>query len=615
MPGRTHGVHAEPLSLGVKLANHYDEVRRGRARLAAAAAEVAVGQVSGPVGTHTSVPPEVEEHVCQGLGLGVAAAATQVLARDRHAAFVAATAILGASLERLATTVRLLQQTEVAELEEPFAERQKGSSAMPHKHNPVLSERVCGMARVLRGHAVTAIEDVALWHERDISHSSAERIVLPDSCALLDYMLRLCTRLVLQVRVNPGKMLEDVETLGRITCSPRVLDALIVAGRSREDAYREVQALAERARGGEAGFEALVRAELGGGPPDGGAGPLLRPRRLPRRHRRHLPPAGARDPRRAARGRRPRSGRSSPSRRGSEEGWHDPGADGGSGRRAGGVPAGQGARHLRPRRRQPADGGDRPPLRLRRRPARPHPREGPDAHPDLALVVRADVRHIVANHLLPDRDDAVPPEIWAEWRERSMRCARAERIDVECVVRGHLSGSGWKEYRDQGTLAGEPLPSGLRESSPLPELRFTPATKNDTGHDVNISRAELAETVGVELAGRLERTSLELFRYAAEHCRSRGIILADTKFEFGMIDGRLCLIDEVFTPNSSRFWEAAEWREGQAAVSFDKQPVRDYLETLDWDKRPPGPQLPPEVIAATTERYLEAARRICGLEL
>jgi len=222
---------------------------------------------------------------------------------------------------------------------------------------------------------------------------------------------------------------------------------------------------------------------------------------------------------------------------------------------------------------------------------------------------------IVANHLLPDRDDAVPPEIWAEWRERSMRCSRAERIDIECVVRGHLSGSGWKEYRDQGTLAGEPLPAGLRESSPLPELRFTPATKNDTGHDVNISRAELAATVGAELAGQLERTSLELFRRAAEHCWSRGIILADTKFEFGMIGGRLCLIDEIFTPDSSRFWDAAEWREGHAAVSFDKQPVRDYLETLDWDKRPPGPQLPPAVIAATTARYLEAARRICGLEL
>jgi adenylosuccinate lyase len=264
MPGRTHGVHAEPLSLGVKLANHLDEVRRGRSRLAAAAREVAVGQVSGPVGTHTSVPPEVEEHVCRGLGLEVAATATQVLARDRHAAFVSAMALLGAVLERLATTVRLLQQTEIAELEEPFAERQKGSSAMPHKHNPVLSERICGMARLLRGYALTALEDVALWHERDISHSSAERVLLPDACAALDYMLRLSTRLTTHLRVDAEKMRRDVELQGKITCSPRVLDALLGAGWARERAYREVQALAERARAGEAGFEALVRTELSG---------------------------------------------------------------------------------------------------------------------------------------------------------------------------------------------------------------------------------------------------------------------------------------------------------------------------------------------------------------
>ncbi|MGA8016385.1 MAG: adenylosuccinate lyase [Candidatus Dormiibacterota bacterium] len=262
MPGRTHGIHAEPLTLGVKLANHLDELRRGRARLAAAAREVSVGRVCGPVGTHTSVPPEVEEHVCRGLELGVAEVATQVVARDRHAAFVSAIAILGATLERLATTIRLLQQTEVAELEEPFAQRQKGSSAMPHKHNPVLSERICGMARLLRGYAMTAMEDVALWHERDISHSSAERVLLPDACALLDYMLRLCARLVAQVKVNPVKMLTDLELYGRITCSPRVLDALISSGWSRERAYRVVQGLAERAHAGEAGFATLVRSEL-----------------------------------------------------------------------------------------------------------------------------------------------------------------------------------------------------------------------------------------------------------------------------------------------------------------------------------------------------------------
>jgi phosphoribosylaminoimidazole-succinocarboxamide synthase len=224
-------------------------------------------------------------------------------------------------------------------------------------------------------------------------------------------------------------------------------------------------------------------------------------------------------------------------------------------------------------------------------------------------------RDIVPNHLLPDRDDALPPSVWAGWRERSMRCARAERIDVECVVRGHLSGSGWKEYREQGTLAGEPLPAGLRESSALPEPRFTPATKSDSGHDVNISRAELAELVGAELATQLQEVSLRLFARAAEHCRSRGIILADTKFELGLIGGRLHLIDEVLTPDSSRFWEASEWREGHPAVSFDKQPIRDWLETMDWDKRPPGPELPAEVVAATTARYREAARRICGIEL
>ncbi|HET9051629.1 MAG TPA: adenylosuccinate lyase, partial [Candidatus Dormibacteraeota bacterium] len=189
MPGRTHGVHAEPITLGVKLASHLDEVRRSRERLARAVAEVAVGQLTGPVGTHTSIPPAVEELVCARLGVAVAPVATQVVARDRHGALVGAVALLGAVLERLAMSIRLLQITEVGELEEPFAERQKGSSSMPHKRNPVLSERVVGMARVLRGYAATALEDVALWHERDISHSSAERIVLPDAFALADYML------------------------------------------------------------------------------------------------------------------------------------------------------------------------------------------------------------------------------------------------------------------------------------------------------------------------------------------------------------------------------------------------------------------------------------------
>ena len=262
MMGRTHGVHAEPLTLGVKLANHLDEVRRSRSRLQSAAREVATGQISGAVGTHGTVPPPVEEHVCRGLGLEVAPVATQVVARDRHAAFVTALAILGAVLERLATTVRLLQITEVDELEEPFSTRQKGSSAMPHKRNPILCERVVGIARVLRGHAMTALDDVALWHERDISHSSAERVILPDACALTCYALRLMTRIVNGVRVKQPNMRAHVDAFGGVVFSPRVLGALIVeAGWPRERAYRTVQALAMQARDGGQGFRDLVRAD------------------------------------------------------------------------------------------------------------------------------------------------------------------------------------------------------------------------------------------------------------------------------------------------------------------------------------------------------------------
>jgi phosphoribosylaminoimidazole-succinocarboxamide synthase len=223
--------------------------------------------------------------------------------------------------------------------------------------------------------------------------------------------------------------------------------------------------------------------------------------------------------------------------------------------------------------------------------------------------------HISPNHLLPDNPDVIPEDQRDDWLQRSMHVRRAERIDIECVVRGYISGSGWKEYRSDGTLAGEPLPAGLRESGRLDHPRFTPAAKNDTGHDVNISRANLAEVVGPDLALKLEQTSLELFTFAAAHCEQRGIYLADTKFEFGHINGELTLIDEIFTPDSSRFWEISEWREGEPVTSFDKQFVRDYLETLRWDKTPPGPPLPPDVVEGTRKRYLQAAQRICDLEL
>ena len=218
---------------------------------------------------------------------------------------------------------------------------------------------------------------------------------------------------------------------------------------------------------------------------------------------------------------------------------------------------------------------------------------------------------IVPNHLLPDAE--LPDGVPDEWADRTMHVERAQRIDVECVVRAFISGSGWKEYRQAGTLAGETLPPGLLESSRLAAPRFTPAMKKDDGHDVNISRADLASLVGRDLAEQLESVSLRLFDRAAVQCESAGIYLADTKFEFGFVDGTLTLIDEVFTPDSSRFWEISEWKEGQAVTSFDKQFVRDFLETLTWDKTPPGPELPEPVVQGTAERYREAARRICGI--
>ncbi len=224
-------------------------------------------------------------------------------------------------------------------------------------------------------------------------------------------------------------------------------------------------------------------------------------------------------------------------------------------------------------------------------------------------------RGMVPNHVLGGVEDAIPAAVRDQWASRSMLVKRAQRIDVECVVRGFISGSGWKEYRDHGTLAEERLTVELRESSRLPSPRFTPAIKNDSGHDVNISRAQLRDLVGRDLADSLESASLRLFDFATARCEAAGIYLADTKFEFGYVDGVLTLIDEIFTPDSSRFWEITEWREGQTVTSFDKQFVRDYLETLQWDKTPPGPELPADVVGGTVERYRQAAKRICGLEL
>src|SRR6266511_737714 len=215
----------------------------------------------------------------------------------------------------------------------------------------------------------------------------------------------------------------------------------------------------------------------------------------------------------------------------------------------------------------------------------------------------ARTKQVVPNHLLALRDDG-----------RSTECRRLEMLPIECVVRGYITGSGWKDYRQTGEVCGHRLPDGLVESQQLPELIFTPATKAQTGHDENITREQAAELVGRELLAKVERVSLELYRFASEHARARGIILADTKLELGADEqGRLVLADEAFTPDSSRFWPADDYEPGSAQPSFDKQFVRDYCEALGWDKTAPGPELPEEAVAGTRARYLEAFERLTGV--
>jgi adenylosuccinate lyase len=245
--GRTHGIHAEPTTFGLRLASFAFEADRNLGRLRDAFAGASVGAISGAVGTYASVSPTIEERVCEALGIGREDVSTQVVPRDRHAALLSAIALAGAGLERFATEVRNLQRTEIREVEEPFAKGQKGSSAMPHKRNPITSERITGLARVLRGYAQTGLENVALWHERDISHSGAERVILPDSTILLDYLQHLALRVVNGLVVHADRMRANLELTHGALFSQRVLLALVEQGMQRDDAYRIVQEDAQRA--------------------------------------------------------------------------------------------------------------------------------------------------------------------------------------------------------------------------------------------------------------------------------------------------------------------------------------------------------------------------------
>jgi adenylosuccinate lyase len=261
MMGRTHGIHAEPTTFGLKMALWVEEMKRNAQRLAEARKNISVGKISGAVGTYATVPPQVEKIACARLGLAPAPISSQIIQRDRHAQFVTTLAIIASSLEKFATEIRGLQRTEVREVEEPFAEGQTGSSAMPHKRNPELCERICGLARLIRGHALTSLENIALWHERDISHSSTERIILPDSCLALDYMLSIFTSIMKGLKVYPENMRRNIELTQGVIFSQRVLLALINKGLPREEAYKKMQDNAMKAWQERKGFLSLLEAD------------------------------------------------------------------------------------------------------------------------------------------------------------------------------------------------------------------------------------------------------------------------------------------------------------------------------------------------------------------
>jgi adenylosuccinate lyase len=249
MIGRTHGVHAEPMTFGLKMALYMEEMNRNLVRMSRAKEIISVGKISGAVGTYSNIDPKVEEYACKSLGLERASVSSQILQRDRHAEYLTTVSVIGGTLEKIALEIRGLQKTEIGEVEEPFKKGQKGSSAMPHKKNPITCERVCGLARVLRGNSVVALENMALWHERDISHSSTERIIVPDSTTILDYMLQSMTRVVDNLVVNGDAMKRNIDRSGGLIFSQRLLLALVDKGLKREDAYLMVQSAAMRARG------------------------------------------------------------------------------------------------------------------------------------------------------------------------------------------------------------------------------------------------------------------------------------------------------------------------------------------------------------------------------
>ncbi len=569
--GRTHGVHAEPTTFGLKLLGWAFELERDRGRLDHALAGMRVGKLSGAVGTYATTTPDVERIACEALGLEPAPSSTQILQRDRHAELLTALSILASSLDRFALEIRHLARTEVREVEEPFAAGQKGSSAMPHKRNPIVSERICGLARLVRGYALVGLENVALWHERDISHSSNERVVLPDAFLAVDYMLDRFAWLVEGPR------------------HPARTDAC----ESRGDGRSLLQSTAPaRSRAVRTGARRRV--------PDGAASRdacVGRGARLSRARPCRSGDRGARRSRRRVRSPRVHRDTSTSSsiacapnrctRRSKRERW--------SAHRKR-----EGPRDLRGRRRHARPRRERSDLDLRRRPADADPGQGSRAHRAVGVLVRANAPHRPEPSARDSRrrsHDDLPPPRDAPDRVRRARVPR--RLGLEGLSRDR----GGVRARRCPTASPSPRACPSR-SSRRRRRRARATTRTSTRGARGRSAARSAYLAAKEAA-------LALYRFGAAHAEARGIILADTKFEFGVArDGTVVLADEALTPDSSRFWPASAYQPGGPQPSFDKQFVRDWCERTGWNKEAPGPELPDDVVAGTRSRYVEAFERL-----
>jgi adenylosuccinate lyase len=644
MIGRSHGIHAEPITAGLTFARWHAEVARAKARLARARDVIAVGKLAGAVGVYGNLDPAIEAAALGALGLVPETVATQIVARDRHAEVLCALALLGTAIEQIALGVRHWQRTEVGEAEEGFGQGQKGSSAMPHKKNPILSENLCGLARLLRSYAQAGLEDVALWHERDISHSSVERVAMPDATILADFMVVRATGLVDGLVVHPPRMRANLERTGGLYFSEAVLLALVKTGLPRQSAYKMVQraalaAIGEAAEAGETGARAGRFRELLGTDPE--IASRLTAAALDacfdlHHHLRHAPAI-------LERALTPRFGSVDPTDRTREDG-SPRGGDPVDNRRFAVTNASLDSA-LRAQLAQTLEAT--PFTRIAGRKLPRYIGKVRDCLIDRergeriiivtdrlsafdAVVGTIPFKGQVLNQLAQfwfEHTKAIAPNHMLRVPDPNVMVAReCTPLPVELVMRGYLTGvtstSIWRAY-EQGArmFCGHPLPDGMTKNQLLPRPILTPSTKAGKGdHDVSVSRDELLAMGKIEPAvfDRAAEIAAALFAEGQRHAANQGLILADTKYEMGLDrDGNIVVIDEIHTPDSSRYWYASDYAErvarGEEPRSLDKEYVRRWLANeAGWTGDGPPPTLPDDLRVEAARRYIASFELVTG---